>query len=1126
MATSSRQTSIFGIEDWRSLYKTYNQADFQSYNFETLRKGFVDYLRQHHPEDFNDYVESSEFIALLDVMAFMGQSISYRQDLNTRENFLDTAERRDSVVRLADLVGYTPKRNECSSGFLKVTSLSTTENITDFNGTNLSNVVLRWNDSTNIDWQDQFNTVMNAIMVDSQKIGKPGRTANILGIKTDEYTVNLTKNLMPVIPFSATVNGANMDFEVTSATTANKTSVYEPSPVLNGDFNIMYRNDKLGFASANTGFFFHFKQGTLTNKDFTISDRIANRNIDINTEGVNNNDVWLYELDKTTGAVLNEWDEVNNIYAPITKQSETSKRKYFSVTGRANDQITMNFGDGVFGDIPTGFFRAFVRVSNGSKYIINTSDITGINITVPYLSRNGRAETATFTVTLTQNVSNATTKESITDIKRNAPARFYTQDRMVNGEDYNNFPYTAYSSIIKSKAIARTNVGTSRYLDLVDPTGKYSSINTFNSDGLIYKDTSNTSFTFTFDDKNDIEAVIRNRVEPKIAERSTVHLYHDNFDRSSLSLIDIIWEQSTTSTNETTGYFKNTAEAPIQIASYVSDNRKYIEEGALIKFVPPQNDANGYYYFDNNNKLKQRSALLDSDNVVLWISVKSVKLEGTNFGAGNDTKGVGPVVLNGFVPSEAIPSEIINVFNTDLPLTFEQSMLEQIELYNDFGIGYDNSDGTWYIITNSNLDKSGDFSLTNAKHVGNTQSDASWIVKFTSTDKIYTVSTRTLAYYFNSINETRFYFSGHNAIFDPKTGKVVNDFINVLKTNSQPSSNIPLVDNIKMDIIGQPVESDGFVNDFEVEVSYTDIDSNGVADNPDFFDDIVPSDSLVFFEKTVDKDGLERNISLDSSTVESGFSGITSTSPNLNAYVDGHIFYFSGETNKFRKLSSGVLTVVTNISLKTGRQDIQFQYRHNSSDTTRINPSVTNIIDIYLVVDSYYDAYNKYIKDTTNTVVAPSEPSTTELTTLYDTLYDHKMLSDNIILNSVKFKALFGSKASDGLQAGISVIKGPNSLISDNEVKSVMVSHINDFFNIKHWDFGDTFYFSELSAYLHDQMGDVIGTVVLIPKAANKSFGDLYEIGSASNEIFVSSVTVDDIKIVDSLTSSTLNGTV
>ena len=111
MATTSRQTAVFGLEDWKRFYQNYSQADFQSYDFETIRKTFVDYLRLYYPETFNDYTESSEFIALLDVMAFMGQALAFRNDLNARENFIDTAERRDSVVKLANLVDYTPKRN-------------------------------------------------------------------------------------------------------------------------------------------------------------------------------------------------------------------------------------------------------------------------------------------------------------------------------------------------------------------------------------------------------------------------------------------------------------------------------------------------------------------------------------------------------------------------------------------------------------------------------------------------------------------------------------------------------------------------------------------------------------------------------------------------------------------------------------------------------------------------------------------------------------------------------------------------------------------------------------------------------------------------------------------------------
>jgi hypothetical protein len=212
------------------------------------------------------------------------------------------------------------------------------------------------------------------------------------------------------------------------------------------------------------------------------------------------------------------------------------------------------------------------------------------------------------------------------------------------------------------------------------------------------------------------------------------------------------------------------------------------------------------------------------------------------------------------------------------------------------------------------------------------------------------------------------------------------------------------------------------------------------------------------------------------------------------------------------------------MSLENGRSDIQFHYRHNSPETNRINPSVTNIIDIFLVVDSYHNAYVKYIQDTTNTITEPSVLTISELTVLYKSLQDNKMLSDNIILNSVRFKSLFGSKSESKLQAEISVVKERSSLVSDSEIKSRVISSVNEFFDIGNWDFGDTFYFSELSAYLHDQLGDIIGTVVLIPKDSSKKFGDLYEIRSKSDEIFISSATVDDVNVIDSLTSTNLNG--
>jgi len=126
MATSSRQSAIFGVNDWKAIYQTFREADFKSYDYETLRKSFIDYLRVYYPETFNDFIESSEFIALLDIIAFMGQGLAFRNDLNARENFIYTAERRDSVIKLANLVSYNAKRNLTAQGYIKVTSIQTT----------------------------------------------------------------------------------------------------------------------------------------------------------------------------------------------------------------------------------------------------------------------------------------------------------------------------------------------------------------------------------------------------------------------------------------------------------------------------------------------------------------------------------------------------------------------------------------------------------------------------------------------------------------------------------------------------------------------------------------------------------------------------------------------------------------------------------------------------------------------------------------------------------------------------------------------------------------------------------------------------------------------------------------
>jgi hypothetical protein len=1139
MARTTRQTAVFGVEDWKRIYQTYREGDFQSYDFETLRKSFVDYLRLYYPETFNDYIESSEFIALLDVMAFMGQALAFRTDLNTRENYLDTAERRDSVVKLANLVSYTPKRNTCASGYLKVFSVQTTENVIDYNGINLANVTVNWADPSNFDWQEQFTAIINASLVDTQRVGRPGARNTILGVRTEEYTVNLVPGFLPVVPYTAIVDGINMPFEAVNAaavgTEGNKV-IAEPSPLPVGRFNVLFRNDELGFASANTGYFFLFKQGVLQNQDFNLPERIANRTVNINIEGVNNTDRWLYQLDNL-GNVAREWNFVESVYGAAIEQLAPGTRTIFSVTSRNNDQITLNFGDGVFSAIPVGLFRAYVRASNGLQYIINPEEMQSVQIPINYVSRTGQIETITFTCGITEPVSNAQARETIEEIKQRAPARYYTQNRMVNGEDYNNFPFTAYNSILKSKALNRASIGTSRYLDLIDGTGKYSSTNTFSSDGALYEANNLPAFNFAWLTTNDISDTVTNQITPLLLKAGMQQFYYANFPRPNLASLNNSWNQSTVLANETTGYFKNSLGNPVPIGSYNSNSMKYIVVGSLVKFVPPAG-----YYFDANNRLVAGVPTRADEKLVIWASPTAVFVDGTNQGLGNLENGQGPVVLNNFVPTGALVDQVIPLFVTEFTSAFIQSIIDQITLNQNFGLGYDNDGvvtgtaGTWYLITANNLaPDTAAWSQEFAGDTSGTNQDASWLIQATTTGgSNYTVVSRSLDYYFGSVLQTRFFFFGDQKIYDSRSGTVISDFVNVLKTNSKPDSNLPLEGDNRLKIIGQPVESDGYVDDFQVLVSFEDSDSDGVPDNPDFFSEIVgtvpnpptANSPWVFLQQTVDFDNLQRYLLVESGVVNSEYATLDAIELVKQEFVPGQIFY-AYQTGTFYTLSldvtgTRILTVNSEFIARSGRQDLYFQYRHNSPLTSRLDPGTTNIIDLYVVTLSYYTAYQNWLKDVTGTVPKPTPPTIDQLTTEYSGLQEYKMISDNMILNSVEFKPLFGQKAAEELRATIKVIRAAGSTASVSEIKNLVVANMDAYFSLDKWDFGDTFYFSELAAYIHAQIGDIVSSVVLVPLNPQKYFGDLYEIRSAPNQIFVNGATVNDIEVIQALTSTNI----
>lgn len=1157
MTTTTRQNNLILAEDWTRIYQTFRNADFKSYDFENLRRVMVEYLRENYPEDFNDFVESSEYVALLDLIAFLGQSLAFRMDLNSRENFIELAERKESVLRIARMLSYNSKRNVAGSGLLKFTSVTTDEQLVDSAGINLSNQTINWNDPTNANWFEQFISVLNSAMVPNTEFGKNQGQQTIDGIVTDQYSFNSTNETSPLFNFSNTVGNKSVRFELVSTSILNKSSIYEDAPMPGRNFGFVYRQDGKGNASANTGFFMLFKQGTLQSADFQVTQPTVNEQVSIATQGINNDDVWLY---KTTaeGALDTLWKRVdsvegnNIIYNSLVNQD----KDIYSVITQEDDQIDLLFSDGVFGNLPQGNFRTFYRTSAGTNYSIAPRDMRNVSISIPYINSVGASHTLSLNLSLQYTVDNSAASETIESIRTKAPALYYTQNRMVTGEDYNLAPLGSSQEILKVKAINRTSSGISRNFDIIDASGKYSMVNVFADDGLIYRTNIERDFSYRFTNKNIILNYIRSTIEPAIEDFQTYNFYLTNFDKIFTSDVSVKWLQTTSDTNGSTGYFGNIFDAfPIKVGVYTTSNLRFIEAGSLIKFLPPSSTQafkdGTLVTYDPTDKTHKK---------YVWSKVVRVVGDGTNAGKGNLSSGVGPITLSDPIPDTAIPSQIVPKFVNNLSTDIETEILNLSFASQTFGLRYDVETRLWKLISSTNIDLSSDFSLGQAGNNTSTNSDASWLLAFVYDGDEFRVRIRGTDYVFTSIEQNRFYFDRSEKIYDSIKRTVVKDQIRVLDINSIPEgkelSAASLADQIialkssnpeftatdvstileqdrtlKNDVNFEIADSvryeDGYQSTESVKVTFYDSDDDGVIDNPDSFDDIVGTEldnKYVFFKKSTDNFGFT-NFSFVTNNNNTILIKDKEVNVSVNDYTHNQLIYFYDQAENFIKrvdLITRTFILEPSYVAYVGRSGLKFQYVHNASSSRRIDPSASNIIDIYLLVRTYDINYRNYL--TGATLVAPQQPTPESLRIKFgSTLQDLKSISDEVVYHPVTYFPLFGNKAKPEFQSTFKVVKNKNLTVNNNDLKVKIIRSISEYFSIENWDFGDKFYASELLAYIIQNNSPDISNIVMVPKQEDQAYGSLVEVQARPDEILVSAATVDDIQIVETITATELN---
>jgi len=1127
MSANDRQSRLLVAEDWKRIYQSFRNADFQSYDFDNLRRTMINYLRQNYPEDFNDYIESSEYLALIDMIAFLGQNLSFRIDLNARENFLETAERRESVLRLARMLSYNPRRNQAANGLLKFDTIKTTESILDSNGLNLSGITVKWNDQTNSNYFEQFVKILNSSLPLSNSIGNPLKSELIADVQTQKYRFNATNTGKAIYPFTKRIEGVSTRFEIVSTDIASE-DILEEAPLPGNSPAFLFRDDGQGAGSNNTGFFMHFRQGKLETGNFVVSNPTPNQAVQIDAENINDSDVWLFEVN-SSGIESNQWTKIdstegNNI---IYNSLFNKTRDVFAVTTRIGDRINLVFSDGAFGNLPSGNFRSYYRTSNNRRSVITPSAVNTVSIEIPYQARNGSAQLLTIGLKLNYTISNATASETNAEIKQNAPTTYYTQNRLITGEDYNIGPLAISQDIIKTKSSNRISSGISRFFDLKDASGKYSNTSLFADDGVLYKEEFFEKQAFTFATQTDIEGIIYNTVEEILGGINVQNFYLAKYPKIIVGDLNATWEQSSTSTNQSLGLIKDIDSNTYSVGSFTANSLRLLEPGSMLKFIAPT----GKHFMPNGTLMN------DSDQgdhlgktTYKWCKVVSVAGDGTVI----NEDGIAPITLTDVIPTGAILEEIIPNFSKTLINDVKTQIIDQVFEYKDFALRYDQYDRQWKLVLAEDINTLNKFATGKAGDITGENLDASWMLYFKTDGEKYTITYRNLRYVMESAEEIRFFFDAADKIYDPSTGQIVRDKIDILNINRKPGELTPFTRDFNWTITDAYRDAEGYLDSRKIQVQFIDLDDDGVVDDPDMFEQIVgennvdisTANKIIFQKKYTTTDGVE-DFKYFANTLINNRQEIIIVQNEAaiapySSREEGQIFYLIDE-DVFRKLNK----VLNNTSLNTdykayfGRADLKLHYVHVADSGYRIDPSASNIIDTYLLSKAYDTQVKQYIAGTVTN--KPRPPSNDELFRSYSSEINKiKSISDEIIYHPAKYKILFGDKAAPDLQVKFKIVKNSSMVINDNELKSNIIESINKFFDIENWDFGETFYFQELSAYIMNQLSPKLVTILIVPRQTTQAFGSLFEIKSEPDEIFASAAKVSDIETIDQLTATNL----
>ena len=99
---------------------------YMSKDFDGIKADLIAYVKRYFPSEFQDFNDASGGMAILDLMAYVGDVLSYNIDKQVNETFINRAIETKNIINLAQAYGYKPRKTTPAITNLSLTSVVTT----------------------------------------------------------------------------------------------------------------------------------------------------------------------------------------------------------------------------------------------------------------------------------------------------------------------------------------------------------------------------------------------------------------------------------------------------------------------------------------------------------------------------------------------------------------------------------------------------------------------------------------------------------------------------------------------------------------------------------------------------------------------------------------------------------------------------------------------------------------------------------------------------------------------------------------------------------------------------------------------------------------------------------------